>query len=232
MSMYKRPSQRVKIDHDGRCHAPTREGSFLYKLLNPPPTKFPVKVKQPVYHQDDYLKLLKASDERMGLKYVDPGLPIVIPVVYPDPPQEPDLPYSDHIRVTLKILKNGIVRVKVYPSIAILHERYWSKCIVPPLKPVIQAFKAYGFSDEFIKNIEKSQKKADLFKQKVGKIIEKIFDKEPVKKIKKKKKVEEVIEEDDVPLVPDEPEEEETLDVEPDEEEEVEEEEYISDGGE
>jgi hypothetical protein len=232
MSMYKRPSQRVKIDHDGRCHAPAREGTFLYNLLNPPPTKFPVKVKQPVYHQDYYLKLLKASDERMGLKYVDPGLPIVIPVVYPDPPQEPDLPYSDHIRVTLKILKNGIVRVKVYPSIAILHERYWSKCIVPPLKPVIQAFKAYGFSDEFIKNIEKSQKKADLFKQKVGKIIEKIFDKEPVKKIKKKKKVEEVIEEDDVPLVPDEPEEEETLDVEPDEEEEVEEEEYISDGGE
>lgn len=231
MSMYKRPSRRVKIDHDGRCSAPAREGSFLYKLLNPPPTKFPVKVKQPVYHQDDYLKLLKASDERMGLKYVDPGLPIVIPVVYPDPPQEPDLPYSDHIRVTLKILKSGIVRVKVYPSIAILNEKYWSKCIVAPLKPVIQAFKAYGFSDDFIKNIEKSQKKADLFKQKVGKIIEKIFDKEPVKKIKKKKKVEEVIEED-IPPVPDEPEEEETLDVEPDEEEEVEEEEYISDGGE
>lgn len=230
MSMYKRPSRRVKIDHDGRCHAPAREGSFLYKLLNPPPTKFPVKVKQPVYHQDDYLKLLKASDERMGLKYVDPGLPIVTPIVYPDPLQEPDLPYSDHIRVTLKILKSGIVRVKVYPSIAILHEKYWSKCIVPPLKPVIQAFKAYGFSDEFIKKVEKSQKKADLFKQKVGKIIEKIFDKEPVKKIKKKKKVEEVIEED-IPPVPDEPEEEETLDVEPDEEE-VEEEEYISDGGE
>lgn len=230
MSMYKRPSRRVKIDHDGRCHAPAREGSFLYKLLNPPPTKFPVKVKQPVYHQDDYLKLLKASDERMGLKYVDPGLPIVTPIVYPDPLQEPDLPYSDHIRVTLKILKSGVVRVKVYPSIAILHEKYWSKCIVPPLKPVIQAFKAYGFSDEFIKKVEKSQKKADLFKQKVGKIIEKIFDKEPVKKIKKKKKVEEVIEED-IPPVPDEPEEEETLDVEPDEEE-VEEEEYISDGGE
>jgi len=228
--MYKRPSRRVKIDHDGRCHAPAREGSFLYKLLNPPPTKFPVKVKQPVYHQDDYLKLLKASDERMGLKYVDPGLPIVTPIVYPDPLQEPDLPYSDHIRVTLKILKSGVVRVKVYPSIAILHEKYWSKCIVPPLKPVIQAFKAYGFSDEFIKKVEKSQKKADLFKQKVGKIIEKIFDKEPVKKIKKKKKVEEVIEED-IPPVPDEPEEEETLDVEPDEEE-VEEEEYISDGGE
>lgn len=231
MSMYKRPSRRVKIDHDGRCSAPAREGSFLYKLLNPPPTKFPVKVKQPVYHQDDYLKLLKASDERMGLKYVDPGLPIVTPIVYPDPLQEPDLPYSDHIRVTLKILKSGIVRVKVYPSIAILNEKYWSKCIVAPLKPVIQAFKAYGFSDDFIKNIEKSQKKADLFKQKVGKIIEKIFDKEPVKKIKKKKKVEEVIEED-IPPVPDEPEEEETLDVEPDEEEEVEEEEYISDGGE
>ena len=231
MSMYKRPSQRVKIDHDGQRHAPAREGSFLYKLLNPPPTKFPVKVKQPVYHQDDYLKLLKASDERMGLKYVDPGLPIVTPIVTPDPPQEPDLPYSDHIRVTLKILKSGIVRVKVYPSIAILNEKYWSKCVVAPLKPVIQAFKAYGFSDEFIKNVEKSQKKADLFKQKVDGILTKIFDKEPVKKVKKKKKQEEIIE-DDVPPVTDEPEEEETLDVEPDEDEVEEEEEYISDGGE
>ena len=230
MSMYKRPSQRVKIDHDGQRHAPAREGSFLYNLLNPPPTKFPMKIKQPVYHQDDYLKLLKSSNERMGLKYVDPGLPIVTPIVYPDPPQEPDLPYSDHVRVTLKILKSGVVRVKVYPSIAILHEKYWSKCIVPPLKPVIQAFKAYGFSDEFIKKVEKSQKKAELFKQKVPFILAKIFDKEPVKKIKKKKKVEEDIEEDILP-VPDEPEEEETLDVEPDEEE-VEEEEYISDGGE
>lgn len=231
MSMYKRPSRRVKIDHDGQRHAPAREGSFLYKLLNPPPTKFPVKVKQPVYHQDDYLKLLKASDERMGLKYVDPGLPIVTPIVTPDPPQEPDLPYSDHIRVTLKILKSGIVRVKVYPSIAILNEKYWSKCVVAPLKPVIQAFKAYGFSDEFIKNVEKSQKKADLFKQKVDGILTKIFDKEPVKKVKKKKKQEEIIE-DDVPPVTDEPEEEETLDVEPDEDEVEEEEEYISDGGE
>ena len=231
MSMYKRPSQRVKIDHDGQRHAPAREGSFLYKLLNPPPTKFPLKIKEPVYHQDDYLKLLKSSNERMGLKYVDPELPIVIPVVYPDPPQEPDLPYSDHVRVTLKILKSGIVRVKLYPSIAILHEKYWSKCIVPPLKPVIQAFKAYGFSDEFIKNVEKSQKKAELFKQKVGGILAKIFDKEPVKKVKKKKKQEEIIEED-VPPVPDEPEEEETLDVEPDEDEVEEEEEYISDGGE
>ena len=231
MSMYKRPSQRVKIDHDGQRHAPAREGSFLYKLLNPPPTKFPLKIKEPVYHQDDYLKLLKSSNERMGLKYVDPGLPIVIPVVYPDPPQEPDLPYSDHVRVTLKILKSGIVRVKLSPSIAILHEKYWSKCIVPPLKPVIQAFKAYGFSDEFIKKVEKSQKKADLFKQKVGGILAKIFDKEPVKKVKKKKKQEEIIEED-VPPVPDEPEEEETLDIEPDEDEVEEEEEYISDGGE
>ena len=231
MSMYKRPSRRVKIDHDGQRHAPAREGSFLYKLLNPPPTKFPVKVKQPVYHQDDYLKLLKASDERMGLKYVDPGLPIVTPIVTPDPPQEPDLPYSDHIRVTLKILKSGIVRVKVYPSIAILNEKYWSKCVVAPLKPVIQAFKAYGFSDEFIKNVEKYQKKADLIKQKDDGILTKIFDKEPVKKVKKKKKQEEIIEED-VPPVTDEPEEEETLDVEPDEDEVEEEEEYISDGGE
>ena len=113
---------------------------------------------------------------------------------------------------------------------------------------MLQAFKAYGFSDTFIKKVEKSQAKAELFKKKVGGILTKIFDKEPVKKVKKKKKQEEIIEERsagdvdvdvdvdgdgdvDVPPVPVEPEEEETLDIEPDEDEE-EEEEYVSDGGE
>jgi hypothetical protein len=250
--MYKRPSQRVRVNHDEVRHRDARVGSFLYNLINPAPTQYPLKIIQPVYHQDDYLKLLKTNNVHLGIPFVDPQLPILLPIVYPEPLKEPDLPFSDHVRVTLRILKSGIVRAKIYPSIALLHEKYWSKCIVPPLKPVLQAFKAYGFSDTFIKKVEKSQAKAELFKKKVGGILTKIFDKEPVKKVKKKKKQEEIIEERsagdvdvdvdgdgdgdgdgdvDVPPVPVEPEEEETLDIEPDEDEE-EEEEYVSDGGE
>lgn len=246
--MYRRPSQRVRVNYDEVRHRDARVGSFLYNLINPRPTQYPLKILQPVYHQDDYLKLLKTNNARMGIPFVDPQLPILLPIVYPEPLKEPDLPFSDHVRVTLRILKSGIVRAKIYPSIALLHEKYWSKCIVPPLKPVLQALKAYGFSDTFIKRVEKSQVKAELFKQKVGGILAKIFDKEPVKKVKRKKKQEEIIEETieeiieerpagdgdgegDIPRAPDEPEEEETLDIEPDEDEE-EEEEYVSDGGE
>ena len=231
MSMYRRPSQRVRVSHVGE-HKPATEGSFLYDIINPPPTEYPIRNKRPVYQQDDYLKLLKKNNEQLGIPYVDPELPIIEPYIEPVHIKEPDLPYCDHVRVSLRVLKSGIVRIKIHPSIAVLNELYWRKCKVPPLRQIIQAFKSYGFSDTYIERIKASQVKADLFRQKVGKIIEKIFDKEPVKKVKKKKKGEDVHEDvDDVPPVPTGDEEEETLDVEPDEDEEVtEEEEYVSDG--
>ena len=99
---------------------------------------------------------------------------------------------------------------------------------------VLQAYKSHGFSKEFLQRIEKNnEKRKDLYIR-IGKVFTKIFDKEPMKKVKKaKKKQEEIVEpveDEDQPPKSDEPEEEETLDVEPDEEEEEEvEEEYILD---
>lgn len=229
MSMYKRPSQRVRVSPMGE-HKPAPVGSFLYNVINPPPIDYPIKIQRPVYQQDTYLKLLKKNNEQLGIPYVDPELPISDPYIAPVPIKEPDLPYCDHIRVSLRVLKSGIVRVKIHPSIAVLNELYWRKSKVPPLRQIIQAFKSYGFSDTYIERIKASQVKADLFREKVGKIIEKIFDKEPVKKVKKKKKSDDDVHEDvdDAPPVPTGDEEEEALDVEPDEDEEVVEEEYFS----
>ncbi len=243
MSMYKRPSRRLKID--GYEHRPAPVGSFLHKLMNPSPIQYPVHIKRPIYQQDLYLRLFKENQKVMGITYVDPQLPILPPTVYPEPRKEPELTYGDSVQVVLRVLKNGIVRVKVNGAIADMYAKYYGPGVdhskVAPFKAVLQAYKAHGFSKEFLNRITKNNEKRKYMQLRIDKVFTKIFDKEPVKKVKKEKKkvVEEITEdiievvepEEDKPPEPDVQEEDETLDVEPDEdEEEEEEEEYISDG--
>jgi len=202
--------------------------------LNPPPTQHTVKIKQPVYHQDEYLKLLESNYKSLGLPFVDPGLPVVVPKVSPEPPKEPELVYGDRVQVNLRVLKSGIVRIKINSAIADVYSKYYKQGKRPPFKTILNAYKSHGFSKEYLERITKNNEKRKAFALKIEKVFAKIFDKEPVKKVKKKKKEEEIeevdVEDEDKPPIPDEPEEEETLDVEPDEEEDVEEEEYVSDG--
>lgn len=240
--MYKQPSRRVKIT---RCNANVPQvGSFLYKILNPLPTQYPLNIKQPVYQQDDYLRRLQANNKRHGIPYVDPKLPIYERVVKPPIQEEPELTYGDRVQVTIRILKNGTVRVKINTAIAEMFSKYYSKYNGPnskaPFKVILQAYKSHGFSKSFLDKMIKNKEKQKKIAIRVEKVFTKLFDKEPIKKVKKKKKQEEINEErptcdgdgdGDVPPAPVEPEEEETLDIEPDEEEE-EEEEYVSDGGE
>ena len=238
--MYKRPSQRVKV-HTSHIRGAIPDDTFVGRIVQSKPTIQFKFVKDPVYHQDDYLKLLEANYKKMGLPYVDPQLPIIQPKVYPEPRKEPELTFGDRIQVNLRVLKNGIVRVKINSAIAELYAKYYKHAKRPPFKMVLQAYKSHGFSKEFLQRIEKNnEKRKDLYIR-IGKVFTKIFDKEPMKKVKKAKKKEEEIveqvediiepvEDEDQPPKFDEPEEEETLDVEPDEEEEEEvEEEYILD---
>ena len=238
--MYKRPSQRVKV-HTSHIRGCIPDDTFIGRITKRNPVIQFKFVKDPVYHQDDYLKLLEANYKKMGLPYVDPQLPIIQPRVYPEPRKEPELTFGDRIQVNLRVLKNGIVRVKINSAIAELYAKYYKHAKRPPFKMVLQAYKSHGFSKEFLQRIEKNnEKRKDLYIR-IGKVFTKIFDKEPMKKVKKAKKKEEEIveqvediiepvEDEDQPPKFDEPEEEETLDVEPDEEEEEEvEEEYILD---
>ena len=231
--MYKRPSQRVKV-HTSHIRGSIPDDTFIGRITKRNPVIQFKFVKDPVYHQDDYLKLLEANYKKMGLPYVDPQLPIIQPKVYPEPRKEPELTFGDRIQVNLRVLKNGIVRVKINSAIAELYAKYYKHAKRPPFKMVLQAYKSHGFSKEFLQRIEKNnEKRKDLYIR-IGKVFTKIFDKEPMKKVKKaKKKEEEIIEsieDEDQPPKSDEPEEEETLDVEPDEDEEEEvEEEYILD---
>ena len=172
----------------------------------------------------------------MGIPYIDPKLPNMIPIEIPPKIEEPELLYVDRVQVKLRVLKTGLIRIKINTSIATLYEKYYKYAKIPPIKVIIQAYKSHGFSTSFTDKIMTNYEKRVIFATKVPKILEKIFDKEPMKKIKRmkappkpKEEVEEVSEEE-----PDEeedniPEEEGQMDVEPNiEDEEVVEEEYFS----
>ena len=233
--MFRRPSQRVKCPPAQNVGKP-KPGTFLYNLMTPVEVESYTFKKGPVYRKEEYLRLLEKNHKKLGIPYVKPDLPEPTPYVPPEKPNEPRLEFGDQVYVTLRILKNGIVRVKVSCAIATMYEKYYRRAVQPPFKTVLQAYKSHGFSPEFLEKIKKSHEKKMIFAKKVPSILAKIFEKEPVKKIKKKK-AEEVegeigdepeteIEEEDIPA------EEGELDVEPDEEEMVEEEEYVSDGDE
>lgn len=233
MSMFRPPSKRVRCPPPIRGDKP-KEGTFLYDITTQKLTTQFVFHKRPVYHQDIYLKALKENNKRLGIPYVEPQLPQPTPHQEPTRSNEPELVYGDRVGVTLRILKNGIVRVKVSGAIATMYEKYYRHGVQPPFKTVLQAYKSHGFSSQFLEKIKKSHEKKMIFAKKVPKILEKIFEKEPVKKVKKKKdeeKVEDIDEEPEAEVEEDEiPAEEGELDVEPDEEEIVEE--YVSDGDE
>lgn len=228
--MYKRPSKRVKV-HPVRGTIPP--GSFLGSIIHNEPPKFYEQVKQPVYQQESYLRALKKNYEDNGLPFKDPELPDYVEPERPQPTKEPELTYGDRVQVTFRILKSGIVRVKVNAAIADVYDKYYRHGKKPPFKTILQAYKSHGFSKEFLEKIKMKNEKQKLFATKVEKILEKIFDKEPVKKPKKEKKKPVEEEEEQLPEVEEEeeddvPEDEGGLDMELEVDEEVVEEEYFS----
>ena len=239
--MYKRPSLRVR-EPPRVIERPIKvpPGTFLHKLLNPPATKVYKLVKQPIYKKNDYLALLRKNYKELGLEYKEPDIPEYVPTPKVETSKEPEITYPDWVYVKIKILKSGVVRIKLDASFATLYEKYYSKNKAPPVKSAIQAYKSIGFSKEFLEHIKKNFDNRVEINKKIGTIIDKVFNKEPVKKIKKKKEEPpEEIDEEDPPddeedPQEDEPEEDEGMDVEVEEdpdEQPQEEEEYFSDGG-
>ncbi len=232
MSLYKRPSQRV------RCTQPLYtarldEGTFICSIMNPKPTVVYTYNKEPIYKYVTYLKALEKNNNDLGIPYVDPNLPVVVQAQKPKKIPEPEIDFPDRVQATLKVLKNGAVRTKLNCAVADMYEKYYRRAKKPPFKVVLQAYKTHGFSKAFLEKLKKNNDKQLLLATKISSIIQKIFEKEPVKKPKKKKEKKDTeedeepepeVEEDDIPA------EDGELDVEPDDPEEVvEEEEYMSD---
>lgn len=234
--MFKPPSKRVKCPLDTKFGRP-KEGTFLYDIVNPIPYKAFEFHKQPVMYQERYLKALEKNNKELGIPFVDPKLPNFTPPAPRQKIEEPCVPFLDRVYVKLKFLKSGIVRVKIVPNFLMLYENYYKQGVRPSLKQIIQAHKAVGFSDSFITKIKKSEERRIVFAKKLPRILEKIFDREPVKKVKKKEKPKPFVDELPTEEPEVEPDQEEndasnedcTMDVEPDQEdEEVVEDEYFS----
>lgn len=239
--MYIRPQLRVNDDRDRVRDRETIKippDTYLYNLMYRGQTDRPMQTVRPVYQKEAYLKLLKQNYEDYGLVFKDPNIPDYVEHVTPPIEQEPTLTYSDWVYMKLRILKSGVVRIKLETSFASMDEKYYSKNKTPPLKVIMQAYKSMDFSDKFLENLKNKYEKKVLFAKKVGPAIDAIFNKEPV--VKKKKKIEEpeVEQEADVEHEDEEEEEEavddEGMDIEVDEDPEDlaqdDEEVYISDG--
>src|SRR5210317_2113728 len=182
---YKRPSRPVRIKPEFSSGLRPQSGR-LYDIMNPGEcTQFKF-VKGPVYMEDHYLRLLKANNKALGIPYVDPVLPKPTPLIPSVAPEEPELDVPDRVYLKLRILKNGTIRVKLSAAIWDLHETYYRNARKPPFKAVLQAYKGHGFSKEFLEKLKKSQEKQKALAQRIDKVFTKIFDKEPVKKVKKK----------------------------------------------
>ena len=250
MSVYKRPLPRHRVHHAPGSYpkANPSEGSVLHGIITPCDTKYFNCVRGPVYKQDDYLKGLEKNNKEMGIPYKDPQLPEYVHVPPVERVKEPELTFVDRVYMKMRFLKNGTVRIKLDPSFAILYEKYYSKGKIPPQKSIIQAYKSMGFSSEFQEKIKKGFLKNVEQQKRSEKVINSVFNKEPVKKpkTKKKKKEEEPVEQEEPLEIVEEREreeedeeeddpapEDEGMDVEPvEEDEEVEEpveEEYLSD---
>ena len=233
-------------DTVNRVNKPIREqilpGSFVYDIING--KKCNVREKKPFYVQNkkDYLESLEKNCKKLGVPFKKPNVE-EIPV-----PEKLDLYVEDHVKyldkviVKLNVLKNGKVRVKIFPEMAQLNEIYYSKAKQPPIKTLLTVLKKVGYSKEFIDATNDKHKKRHKLIETRWKKLEKFFDtpsvssrnrkKKKEKEKEKEKEEEPFMEDDDNVKNDDEPEEDEGLDIEQDEDDiENIEEEYISDGG-
>lgn len=169
-------------------------GFSLEAITNPPETNWSEHVHVPVYRHEDYLDALERHYRECGIAFDRSKFecaPVKRKPTIHEPPV-PSFPDPTHVPVTLTVMKNNKVKVVAHTAWHALWERYFNRGKAPPLRALVQGYKAIGCDDDFLKNIIKShdtkiKHHAKLF----AKHIQKVFDKaKKVVPVKKKAKVE------------------------------------------
>ena len=202
--MFKRPSIRVREPCTTISDRP-KEGTFLYSIIRP--QKCPPYEKELVYMQnyDNYIDNLRKSYEESGVEFKMPQN--VLPLPKTEPPSKKKgvcINFIEDVVVKLNVLKCGKVRVKLLTQMATLHEKYFSKNKLPPVKTLLAALKAVGYDEEYVSGlVSKIENNKNAMNARYKK-LELVFNK-PSSLSKKKKKEPEPEPE---PEAEDEPEEE------------------------
>ena len=195
--MLKRPTHRFHPPTTPNVSRPT--SGVLANIIQgfkTEPTRPHKQEKFAIQASSVYARLLERNYEYYGVPFKSPDIIELQAPKKRDRQDEPELDFVDKVYLKLVILKSGKVRVKLIPHFLELWYNYYSKGKKPPIKMVIAAYKAIGFSNEFLQKITTNQKKRIEFAKKLEKIIEKIFDKSTTTKRKTvKPKVEEKVEE-------------------------------------
>lgn len=241
--MFKRPQIRPREPPRPFHKRDVLPGSLVYDIINPKPTESYKQPIRPVFRQNDYIALFNRYQREAGLpeKTFD-HLPPESDYTERTVVKPPRLEALDWIYLTVNVLKNGKVKVKLNTSVYDMYEKYYKKNKIPPNKTLVKCYKTLGFSNEFIDTLDKKL----LEKPKISKIvaakIDKVFNKPAAPKTKKKKQepepepeqdIEEVSDDEEEDQEDDDPGEDGEMDVEVDQDDIDEEqppEEYFSDG--
>jgi hypothetical protein len=160
--------------------------TLLEYLTNPPETNWYKHERLPVYRHKDYVDALERdylskglAFERAKFEFDDLEDPVTV-----RKPLEREFPDPKHVPVTVTVMKNNKVKVTCHTAWTNLWERYYDKGRSPPLRAIVQAYKAIGCDDDFLKKVIKSHDAKVRDGKILAKHIQKVF-----KMQEKKKKV-------------------------------------------
>jgi len=183
--MYKRPPIRERSVSKCVHTRDIQPGTFLHSITHPRPTLSYTNVKMPIYKKEDYIRLLTKNRIELGLEPIDVDIPDYEAPVRSVKYTECHIRSLNPVHLQLRVLKNGIIRVKLTTSLYDMYEKYYAQQKTPPLKTIIQTYKSLGYSNEFLERVirvhDRKLKIVNNFD------LDSIFSKELVKKQKKKK---------------------------------------------
>ena len=183
--MYKRPAIREKLPSVHSHKRDIKPGTLLHAITHPPPTKHFTYVVRAIYRKEDYIRLYMGHMAELGLEPKEMNIPDYEPVIPSFKQNETIITHVNPIHLQIKILKSGIIRIRLNTAIGDLYDTYYAKHHSPPLKDLVQAYKSVGYSNEFLEKIIKTHDRRIRITESFN--MDTAFGKEPVKKPKKKK---------------------------------------------
>jgi len=160
--------------------------TLLEYLTDPPETNWYKHERLPVYRHKDYVDALERDYLSKGLafdrtkfEFDDLEEPVTV-----GKPASYEFPDPKHVPVTVAVMKNNKVKVTCHTAWTTLWERYYDKGRTPPLRSIVQAYKAIGCDDDFLKKVIKRHDTKVKDSKFLAKHIQKVF-----KMQEKKKKV-------------------------------------------